>query len=105
MVGDGSTIGFEKIAALKPDLILALYAGLTEDDYKTLSQIAPTVAQPGGYVDYGIPWQELTRTVGRIVGRAARTDDLDIVSGERDQLFEVVLVDGELPALDDSEGG
>jgi ABC-type Fe3+-hydroxamate transport system substrate-binding protein len=28
LVGDGSTIAFEKIAALMPDLILALYAGL-----------------------------------------------------------------------------
>jgi iron complex transport system substrate-binding protein len=76
LVGDGSTISFEKIAALKPDLILALYAGLTEEHYKTLSQIAPTVAQPGSYVDYGIPWQELTRTVGKIVGQAAEADQL-----------------------------
>jgi iron complex transport system substrate-binding protein len=76
LVGDGSTIGFEKIAALKPDLILALYAGLTEDDYKTLSKIAPTVAQPGGYVDYGIPWQQLTRTVGQVVGKAQQADQL-----------------------------
>lgn len=76
LVGDGSTISFEKIAALKPDLILALYAGLTEEHYKTLSQIAPTVAQPGSYVDYGIPWQELTRTVGRVVGKAAEADQM-----------------------------
>jgi iron complex transport system substrate-binding protein len=83
VLGDASTIGFEKIAALKPDLILALYAGLTEDDYKTLSKIAPTVAQPGGYVDYGIPWQELTRTVGRIVGQAQQADALvaDVEAG------------------------
>jgi iron complex transport system substrate-binding protein len=74
LVGDGSTIAFEKIAALKPDLILALYAGLTEENYKTLSQIAPTVAQPGDYVDYGIPWQVLTRTAGKIVGKAAEAD-------------------------------
>jgi iron complex transport system substrate-binding protein len=76
LVGDGSTTSFEKIAALKPDLILALYAGLTEEHYKTLSQIAPTVAQPGTYVDYGIPWQELTRTVGRAVGQAEKADTL-----------------------------
>jgi iron complex transport system substrate-binding protein len=76
LVGDGSGANFEKIAALKPDLILALYSGVTEDDYKTLAQIAPTVAQPANYVDYGIPWQELTLTVGRAVGKAEQAAEL-----------------------------
>jgi iron complex transport system substrate-binding protein len=34
------------------------------------------VAQPAAYVDYGIPWQELTRTVGQVVGQAAQADAL-----------------------------
>lgn len=76
LVGDAQTINFEKIAALKPDVILALYAGLTEEQYDLLAQIAPTVAQPANYVDYGIPWQELTRTVGQVVGQAERADKL-----------------------------
>jgi iron complex transport system substrate-binding protein len=76
LVGDASAISFEKIAALKPDLILALYSGLSEEHFKTLSQIAPTVAQPASYVDYGIPWQELTRTVGRAVGQVEQADRL-----------------------------
>lgn len=87
LVGDASALSFEKIAALKPDLILALYSGLTEDDYKTLSKIAPTVAQPAGYVDYGIPWQELTRTVGRVVGQARQADEL--VKGVEAQFAKV----------------
>jgi iron complex transport system substrate-binding protein len=69
-----SGINFEAIAALQPDAILALYAGLTEEEYELLSQIAPTVAQPGAYVDYGIPWQELTRTVGTVVGKPAEAE-------------------------------
>jgi iron complex transport system substrate-binding protein len=76
LVGDGDTINFEKIAALKPDVILALFAGLTQEQYDLLTQIAPTVAQPGDYVDYGIPWQELTRTAGRVVGQAEEADKL-----------------------------
>lgn len=72
--GDGPQ--FERIAALKPDLILALYAGITAEQYETLSQIAPTVAQPKEYKDYGVPWQELTRTVGQVVGKADRADQL-----------------------------
>ncbi|MEV4895586.1 iron-siderophore ABC transporter substrate-binding protein [Nonomuraea sp. NPDC055795] len=66
----------EKIAALRPDLIIGLYSGLTKEQYATLSQIAPTVAQPKQYIDYGIPWQELTRTIGSIVGKPAEADTM-----------------------------
>lgn len=72
----GASTEFEKIAALAPDLILAQYAGLDQATFDTLSQIAPTVAQPGEYVDYGVPWQDVTRTVGTAVGRGAEADAL-----------------------------
>ncbi len=70
VVGGPSGINFEAVLALEPDLILALYSGITQEEYAQLSAIAPTIAQPAGYVDYGVPWQELTRTVGQAVGRA-----------------------------------
>ena len=76
VVGDSATINFERITALQPDLILALYSGVTEEQYELLAQIAPTVAQPADYVDYGIPWEELTRTVGRAVGQVEEADAL-----------------------------
>jgi iron complex transport system substrate-binding protein len=76
VIGDASAINFETITALKPDVILALFSGVTQDEYALLSQIAPTVAQPSAYVDYGIPWQEQTRTVGRVVGMAVEADAL-----------------------------
>ncbi|MCG5217312.1 iron-siderophore ABC transporter substrate-binding protein [Streptosporangium sp. KLBMP 9127] len=72
----GSGPQFEKIAALRPDLILGLYSGLTKEQYTTLSKIAPTVAQPKEYIDYGIPWQEITKKVGTAVGRAADAETL-----------------------------
>ncbi|KND43224.1 iron-siderophore ABC transporter substrate-binding protein [Streptomyces stelliscabiei] len=59
----------EKIAALKPDLILAVYGGLTKDQYESLSKFAPVVAQPKAYNDYGVPWQEQTETIGRALGK------------------------------------
>jgi iron complex transport system substrate-binding protein len=65
---------FEKIAALKPDLILGLYSGTTKEEYDTLSKIAPTVAQPKDSVDYGVGWQDLTRTVGKAVGRSEQAE-------------------------------
>jgi iron complex transport system substrate-binding protein len=76
VLGDASTINFEKIVELKPDVILALYSGVTQEQYDLLAQIAPTVAQPKDYVDYGIPWQELTQTVGKVVGQEERANEL-----------------------------
>jgi iron complex transport system substrate-binding protein len=67
---------FEKVAALQPDLILAIYAGISAKDYRLLSAIAPTVAAPKGYVDYGTPWQEATTIIGTAVGQPAKAKAL-----------------------------
>ncbi|MEC3981389.1 iron-siderophore ABC transporter substrate-binding protein [Amycolatopsis sp. H20-H5] len=67
---------FEKIAALRPDLIIGLYSALTKEQYDTLSKIAPVIAQPKEYNDYGIPWQEATKTVGKAVGKSAEAAKL-----------------------------
>jgi len=39
-------IDFEAVSDADPDLILASYSGLTQEDYDTLSQIAPVGAYP-----------------------------------------------------------
>jgi iron complex transport system substrate-binding protein len=67
---------FERIAGLRPDLILAVYSGLTQKDYDTLSKIAPTIAQPPGQVDWGSSWQDEILTVGRAVGRPKQAEKL-----------------------------
>jgi iron complex transport system substrate-binding protein len=69
-------LSFEAIAVLQPDLIVGVHSGITRDEYTTLSKIAPTLAQPGKYVDFGVPWQEQTRVIGRAVGRAERAEQL-----------------------------
>jgi iron complex transport system substrate-binding protein len=74
-------LNFERIAALEPDLIVGLYSGMTRDDYETLSEIAPTIAQSGDYIDYGMPWQETTVMLGRAVGRETRAEEL-VAEGE-----------------------
>lgn len=48
-------IDFEAISDTNPDVILAALSGLTQEDYDTLSQIAPVVAYPE------IPWYTLWR--------------------------------------------
>ena len=62
-------IPFEAVAALQPDLILALYAGPSQADYTKLTAIAPTVTFGKEYVNYGIPWDVQAEIVGRAVGR------------------------------------
>ncbi|HEY8491052.1 MAG TPA: iron-siderophore ABC transporter substrate-binding protein [Dehalococcoidia bacterium] len=69
-------LDLEAIAALRPDLIVATHAGITQEEYERLSQIAPTLAQPGGYPDFGVPWQEQTRLIGRALGREERAEAL-----------------------------
>ncbi|ASU79540.1 hypothetical protein CDG81_16080 [Actinopolyspora erythraea] len=58
---------FERIAALEPDVIIGVNSGLTKEEYDKLSGIAPTVAQPAEYADFGVPWQDMTRTIGKIL--------------------------------------
>lgn len=95
VVGDAQELDIEAVAALDPDVIVGLYSALTQDQYEALSQIAPTVAQPDEHPDWGVPWQELTRTVGRILGEQDRADEEIAAVEER---FEQVRADN--PALD-----
>ena len=74
-------IEFEKLAALQPDLILAVMSGITKGDYGKLSAIAPTVAQPKDYGDWAVPYRPHTEIIGAALGHpaeaAAMIDDLD----------------------------
>lgn len=69
-------LNFEQIAGLRPDLIIATYSGIEDLVYDRLSQIAPTVAQPDTYTDYGMPWPEQTRLIGRALGASPRAEEL-----------------------------
>ena len=55
MTGDG--INFEWVLAQDPDLIVAIYWWLEQEDYDRLSEIAPVVASPAGYDVWAAPWQ------------------------------------------------
>lgn len=88
VVGDTTTgMDLERVLSLEPDLILGLYSAMTPEQYKQLSQIAPTVAQPTEYVDWGVPWQELTRIVGQAVGKP---DEAEQVVAEVEARFQQV---------------
>lgn len=66
----------EKIAALRPDLILAVYSGLTKAQYDSLSKFAPVVAQPKEYNDFGVPWEQQTVEIGKALGKADEAQKL-----------------------------
>ena len=65
------TLNYEAILALEPDLISAVTAGISQEEYDTLSQIAPTITQTDEYIAFGIPWQEVMQMVGDAVGKGA----------------------------------
>ncbi|WIX78250.1 iron-siderophore ABC transporter substrate-binding protein [Amycolatopsis carbonis] len=65
---------FERIAALKPDLILGTDRSTLAQDYKTLSAIAPTLSSASGYNKD--TWQVTTRRVATALGRVDAAEKL-----------------------------
>ncbi|MEU2348144.1 iron-siderophore ABC transporter substrate-binding protein [Modestobacter sp. NPDC049651] len=69
-------IDVEKVAALKPDLIVGVYSFIDQQTYDQLSAIAPTLAQTDEYADGATPWQEQTLLTGKALGREEQAQDL-----------------------------
>ena len=68
-------IQVEEIAKLKPDLIVAVNAGLDADTYQKLTAIAPTIAQSG--VDaFFEPWKDQAAAVATAVFQADKMKQL-----------------------------
>ncbi|MDO9409332.1 ABC transporter substrate-binding protein [Patulibacter sp.] len=74
---------FEKIAALRPDLIIGTNAGMKESDYRKLSRLAPTIAAPKGSSDYFSPWNEQTELIAAALGMPEQGRQL--VQGVKDR--------------------
>lgn len=82
-------LNYEQIAASDPDVIIALYSGITEEDYAKLSAIAPVVAVPEGVGDYELAWDQQALIAGRAVGKEAEAlaqieaieDELSAIAG------------------------
>ncbi|MEJ8280101.1 iron-siderophore ABC transporter substrate-binding protein [Pseudonocardia spirodelae] len=66
----------ERIAALSPDLIVAVSAGIDRAAYDRLSAIAPVVARPAGTIAYGVPRADQTRVVAAALGERERGEEL-----------------------------
>jgi iron complex transport system substrate-binding protein len=79
-------IQVDQIASLKPDLIVAVNAGLDQDTYTKLSAIAPTVAQSGPDAFFE-PWKDQATTIGQAVFKA---DDMAALITAVDEKFAAV---------------
>ena len=79
------TPAYEQIAEAAPDLILAVYSGITEEQYELLSEIAPTVAYPDEA--WTTPWRDVVSLVGEALGKSAEAqsvlDGVDAVLAEK----------------------
>lgn len=79
----GSTdLDLEAIVAAEPDLILAGWSGITPEQYKVLSDLAPTIAYPDQ--PWSTNWDEQIRTIATAFGQPAEGDRL---IGQIDQRF------------------
>ena len=65
--GAGATVPYEEIIAARPDLILAPYSGLTQEQFDTLSEIAPVVAFPEG--PWTTSWDQVIEITAQALGR------------------------------------
>lgn len=79
VVSPSGTVDLERVAALRPDLILATNRFSLPDVYPRLAAIAPTI---GYRTDWGkATWQETAAVIGRAAGKeremAAAVADLD----------------------------
>ncbi|NQX30019.1 iron-siderophore ABC transporter substrate-binding protein [Microbacteriaceae bacterium VKM Ac-2854] len=67
-------IDFEAVADTNPDVILAAYSGLTQEDYDTLTEIAPVVAYPE--TAWGTSWRDMIALNSEAMGMADEGDAL-----------------------------
>lgn len=92
----GDSIDFEAVADTEPDVILASYSGLSQEDYDTLSRIAPVVAFPD--VAWGTSYQDMIRLNATALGLADEGEALvEELEGEVDAALT------EFPALADAK--
>lgn len=77
----------EQIRTFRPDLIVAVTATLTVEQYDQLSDIAPTIAAPEGTTADTVTWQQQTEIIGEALDQA---DEATALVEEVDAAFAEV---------------
>ncbi|MFC9430218.1 iron-siderophore ABC transporter substrate-binding protein [Streptomyces sp. NPDC056987] len=76
---------YEKIAALRPDLIIAVYSEIDQAGYEKLSKIAPTVGRTKGEKEpFSAPWQDNAVHIAKALGK--EDEGAALVKGIQDKL-------------------
>ncbi|MET8976821.1 iron-siderophore ABC transporter substrate-binding protein [Streptomyces sp. NPDC004539] len=76
---------YEKIAALRPDLIIAVYSEIDKAAYDKLSQIAPTVGRTKAEKEpFSARWQDNALQISKALGKEA--EGAKLIQGVQDQL-------------------
>lgn len=88
-------IDFEAIIELEPDVILAPWSGLTQEQYDVLSEIAPTVAYPE--LPWSTDWDQQIEIIGRALGQPEEAQGL--IEEIRGQFEEVSAANEEFADL------
>lgn len=70
----GTELDVDAILELEPDLILAPWSGITQDQFDLLSDIAPTVAYPD--LPWSIDWDQQIETVATALGQGDEAQGL-----------------------------
>lgn len=70
----GASVPYEEFVEAAPDLIVAPYSGLTQEQYDLLSEIAPVVAYPES--EWTTPWDETISITAKALGRSAAGEEV-----------------------------
>jgi len=105
VLSDSTEPPYEEIAEAAPDVILAAYSGLTEEQYELLSAIAPVVAYPDE--PWSTDWRELIEITGTALGRSDEATTLlaDIDDTIAEKAAAHPEFDGKTVALTSDSGG
>ena len=101
-------INLDEIAAVMPDLIVAAYSGVTEEEYAQLSKIAPTIGPLAP--NYTAAWEDVLSAVGTATGLEQEakalteqiTADLAAVGEENPAVAGATFIAGTLGLADNS---
>ncbi|MCI3224624.1 iron-siderophore ABC transporter substrate-binding protein [Streptomyces sp. NP-1717] len=76
---------YEKIAALRPDLIIAVYSEIDQAGYDKLSKIAPTVGRTKAEKEpFSAPWQDNAAHIAKSLGK--EDEGAEMVRGIQEKL-------------------
>ncbi|WP_029069094.1 ABC transporter substrate-binding protein [Jonesia quinghaiensis] len=70
----GDEAPIEEIAAVEPDVVIAPYSGLTQEEYDLLSAFTKVVAYPDQ--PWATPWRDVVTVTGQALGKTAEAEQV-----------------------------